>query len=672
MLAGLAILLCGGCAAVSVHSVGPAAYIANKRGDILTTGRLSETTQQTLAVSGLEDVCADPTPACITAMQDTQLLDDDQRLSALAEVSLKAALAITGTRDVSWSDEQFDLWLRTARLAYAYLFFGTRPAAERAFEERQTQVRDYYNYAIQRTATALFQRMLLTSTATGDDPRLIHSVGSWQLRFDLTRMRLPAGIAVPKALFPATSLKFSGLRSVYRRDGFGAQLVADASAAAPGGMAADVDANVDANEDRRAHQSLEAAVASQHLSRQQRLGAGTWYREMTYPTMTLLFRFPGTSLAELFAQRDVELVVYDPYQTTSVELNGQSVPLGADFSSGYGLWLARSGFLGQSLSSLFLNRFGIGEPHIFLMQPFDPDRRILITLHGLASSPEAWVNVANELQGDPKVRKAFQIWEVYYPTNVPIFVNLAEIRSVVLNTLHHFDPDGQARASRDIVLVGHSMGGVLARLLVSSSGDAIWDAFTTAYLPPGAQVERARDRLDPYLHFTPLPGVERAIFIAAPHRGTPFASNPLSRWASNLVQLPLTLLDDVEDALQDMGGDYGAEWDNHAHRVPNSIDQLRDTDPMIHASESLPISPDVRYHSILARLQKRGPVELTDDGLVPYVSAHLDGAQSEYVIGGWHELQDSPLAILELRRILHEDIRELGERGRGGDKGAVR
>ncbi|NEL80606.1 MAG: alpha/beta fold hydrolase, partial [Xanthomonas perforans] len=107
------------------------------------------------------------------------------------------------------------------------------------------------------------------------------------------------------------------------------------------------------------------------------------------------------------------------------------------------------------------------RPHLYLMQPYDPNRRVLLMLHGLASSPEAWVNVANEVMGDEALRQRYQIWQVYYPTNAPVAVNRAEIQALVERSLQHFDPSGTAIASHDMVLIGHSMGGVIGRLLVS-------------------------------------------------------------------------------------------------------------------------------------------------------------------------------------------------------------
>ena len=39
-------------------------------------------------------------------------------------------------------------------------------------------------------------------------------------------IRMPEGVHMPQELLPAASLSFQGLRSTWRRDGFGAELVA--------------------------------------------------------------------------------------------------------------------------------------------------------------------------------------------------------------------------------------------------------------------------------------------------------------------------------------------------------------------------------------------------------------------------------------------------------------
>ena len=444
---------------------------------------------------------------------------------------------------------------------------------------------------------------------------------------------------MPQELLPASSLSFAGLRSTFRRDGFGAELVA-----------VTVDDPVTAVSD-----DAEDADGSARSRRR----PGPAWSEMPATAITALLRFPGENLAQVLSTREVELSAHDPYRDARIELQGQEVPLAANFTAGYGLWLARSGFNRQSLRSLLGREQGIDRPHLYLMQPYDPDRRIILMIHGLASSPEAWVNVANELMGDERIRARFQVWQFYYPTNMPIAFNHHAMRQTLDDALRHFDPQGAAIASSDMVLIGHSMGGVISRLMVSSSdGDALWDRLLGGRDLDEVRSQRVRRRIGPMLHFEPLPQVERAIFIASPHRGTDAAGGRLGRFIGRLVRLPLTLLEGFADVLEDLAQGDEARAGRGKPRLPNSIDNLDRSDPFVQAASGLPISPCVRYHSIIGHYDPRVPLAESDDGLVPYWSAHLDGAVSEKIVRSAHSVQETAPAIIEMRRILHEDIRD--------------
>ncbi len=643
---------------VRVNSLGPQQYFAMRRGDILSTGQLSTATQATLRVAALdESSCQSAPQACIDTIATVGGLNTDQRLASLAELSLQMALAQTPAAGTPWTDAQFTSWLKTARYAYAFLFLGHRTAGERAFEDRQTQVRDYYNYAVQELAVALFLRGT-SGIASGNRDSGKQFIAGWTIHIDLQAVRLPEGVRELSEVIPAAGLSFAGLRNTYRRDGLGAELVAVTQAAAAPGPASDTPGSATSSTPAVEGNTNASASATRWSAPRSRP-----FEEMPSPNVTALLSFGKGTLEQVLDSQDVVFSVYDPYRVESVDLNGQTVPLAANFSAGYGIWLARSGFARQSLRSLFGRTRGIDRPRVYMMQPFDPDRRIVLMLHGLASSPEAWVNVANDIQGDEMLRAHFQVWQVYYPTNVPILVNLARIRQAVQLTLAHFDPSGALPASNGMVLIGHSMGGVLARLLVSSSDDTLWVTVQNKYLPEGIDIVREDERLNRLLRFTPMPQVERAIFIAAPHRGTPFASNRLSRWVANLVRLPLALLKEMDEMLQTTTNADSTQRAGITIPVPNSIEQLRETDPIIQALSQLPISPDVCFHSIIARRRETGPLEDSDDGVVPYRSAHLDGALSEKVIVSGHSVQETPEAIFEIRRILHEDIEVFDNHG---------
>lgn len=629
---GLALLLSSGCAMVTMKQVAPTDYLANKRGDVLTSGKLSAASQETLSVIGLdEDLCAKDVLTCQKTLEDTDVLPEEQRLSALSELWVKTALGLSPKpkdRDKHpMSDAALDAWLEAARYAYAYLFFSGRTPSERAFEDRQTQVRDYYNYAAEQTAAVVFKRAR-ESALEGEDYNAPVAGERWTLTSDFEELRMSS---IPTRMVSASSVSFAGLRSTYRRDGFGAELV----------VVMDPPKLIAALDDKKTEIPQ--------------------YSEMSAINATALLRFKGDNLQQVLDTTQVLFDVYSPESTERVELHGGKVPLAGNFTAAYGMWLAQSGFATQSLRTLFGLSEGIGEPHMYLMQPWDPNRRIIFMLHGLGSSPEAWVNVANEVMGDPELRRHFQVWQVYYPTNAPIALNRFEIDEAFNNTLRHFDPTGSSPASKDMVFIGHSMGGVLARLLVTSSGDVLWDQLLANYDLKGERLKRVEAKLGPLLHFTAEHNVERAIFIAAPHKGTDIAGNRLGRLIGRLVRLPITLLGKFEDVFQTLQQAEMQSAQQTKLQIPNSIDNLKASDPFVKAAGALPIMPGLKYHSIIAQRKAEVPVQQSDDGLVPYWSAHLDGAVSEKVIISGHSVQETPQAVLEIRRILREDLKEVGD-----------
>jgi len=631
----LLMALSSGCAfmpAVGVRTVTPSQYIAAKRGDILTTRRLSEATVETIRVAGLNDgPCAEPSPACIEALGKANGFSSERRLLALSELWLQRAMSLQNHSRAEPDDARLEAWLEVTRHAYAYLFFSERTPGERAFEDRQTQARDYYNLAVQEATVAIFSKQV---RGKADFDRLgVMRLSHWTVRADVSGLRRSDTPEVPQELVPADSLSFAGVRSVYRRDGFGAELVT---------MLDDPAKEVTREERNKPDQ-------------RKRRPAPVW-SQMPSPTVTVLIRFSGETLAEVMNTSELVVAAYDPYQVARVDVHEQDVPLAANFTAGYGLWLARSGFSRQSIRSFFGSELGIDRPHLYLMQPYDPNKRILLMVHGLASSPEAWVNVANELMGDEELRQHFQIWQFYYPTNMPIALNHEAIRKTLGDAMQHFDPSGENRASRGMVIVGHSMGGIIARLMVSSSGDSLWDQLVAEKVHDKTRLEHIRQKVAPLLRFDPLPQVDRAVFIATPHRGTDLAGGRLGRWIGRMVRIPLATLEKFADVLPDLTS--GTDGAGRRTSIPTSIENLDKSDAFVRLAADLPISKHVLYHSIIAQRRAAVSLDASDDGLVPYWSSHLEGAASEKVVHAGHSVQETPQAVMELKRILHLDIHE--------------
>jgi pimeloyl-ACP methyl ester carboxylesterase len=336
------------------------------------------------------------------------------------------------------------------------------------------------------------------------------------------------------------------------------------------------------------------------------------------------------------------LDVYDPHSDDTVDLGGRIVPLAANFTAPYALWLSRSQFHREAGRALFLRSAALRQPRIYAMQPYDPQRHTIVLIHGLASSPEGWVNLVNELMGDEALRRRYQVWQVFYPTNLPIPENVRNIRATVLDALHTLDPKGIAPASQHMTLIGHSMGGVISRLLVVDSPDGLWQTFFDHPID-AAQRERLAV-LEPYLTLSPLLQVDCAIFLASPHRGSPMAHAWIGRAAAHLVQLPASMLQTLGSVADAIAKELPLQADTLRHRQLSSVAYLSDQDRYLRVASKLPIAASVTYHSILG----------SNDEVVPYASSHLDGAASEQVVTSGHSVQETAAAILAIRTILRD------------------
>lgn len=358
---------------------------------------------------------------------------------------------------------------------------------------------------------------------------------------------------------------------------------------------------------------------------------------------------PATAWIEADPEADARLVIADPWRTPTVQYADTQVPLAEDSSAFYAHGMAPSP-VGRLAIWGLLGGDDIGRrAGVYLMEDYDPRKRPLVMIHGLGSSPLAWAKLSNALWGRPELRHEFQIWHVVYSTDAPLFVarqRLAEYLDAAFATL---DPEGDDDARKGIVLIGHSLGGVLARLLSADSGDALWSAAFT--VPPegvGADSEDVAT-IERLLFFEPYPGISRVIFLAAPHQGSPLATRWYARFVSALAggrtpemqalrRIARAHPEAIRSELR-----MGYQQDDI-----NSIWTLQATQPVRRVSERL-LPIDIPYHTIAGRVPGRIP---EGDGVVPLSSAVLPGASSTLVVRSAHDLQTNDEAIAEVVRIL--------------------
>jgi len=362
----------------------------------------------------------------------------------------------------------------------------------------------------------------------------------------------------------------------------------------------------------------------------------------------------ATAWIETDAQGNPVLIFADPLSMPHVTIGGAQYPLASDTSAAWARGVQTSRLNRLGVWGLFGGREVGRRAGIFLLEDYDPNKKPLVMIHGLGSSPLMWADLSNAIWGDAVLRSRYQVWHVVYQTNAPLLVTRLRVQEYLDAAWETLDPEHDDFARSNMVLVGHSLGGVIARMLCADSGDVLWNA---AFVTDASQMHADASDLaivDQTFHFTAYPGVGRAIFLAAPHRGSPAAASWYGRLARVLVGRRSPEIQSLRRVAQANPESVKAELrDPYLHGWVNSISTLQSAQPVRAAGERLMPREGIAYHTIAGALPYYG---FESDGVVPVTSALLDGAQSTLVVRHGHDLAESSEALAEVARILQEDV----------------
>jgi pimeloyl-ACP methyl ester carboxylesterase len=350
---------------------------------------------------------------------------------------------------------------------------------------------------------------------------------------------------------------------------------------------------------------------------------------------------PATAVIQFSGQK-ADLKFVDPFQAERIALDKRNFPLAVDLSAPTAMLIARERPERLGFARTIDPQRYADTARLTQLQPFDPARIPVIFIHGLQETPASWTPMINSLRNDTWIREHYQFWVYSYPSGYPYPYSAALFRQ---------DLDGIDRAfpnHKRVVLIGHSMGGMICRLMITDAGEKIWrDFFST----PPAKTPLASDTrklLEESLVFNHRPDVQRVIFVSTPHRGSKLASGWIGRVGAALVRTPRLFTSVYASTRPLLVSDPAART---LKRMPNSVDTLEPNDRFVQAVDRLPITRGIPYHSIMGD-RGRGNTPKSSDGVVPYWSSHLDGAQSELIVDSGHDAQTNPEGIKEVERIL--------------------
>ena len=360
---------------------------------------------------------------------------------------------------------------------------------------------------------------------------------------------------------------------------------------------------------------------------------------------------------------EYRLELHDTIRTQRVEFGDRSESLASDLTTPLAYHMARSPLP-------VLQEVGLLDPQwleqltgLYMLHPYEPGKIPIVLVHGLRSSPLAWLKVINDLRGDPEIRDRFQFWLFMYPTGTPFPISATKLREQMYELRDIVDPHHEDAMLDQTVLVGHSMGGLISKLMIVESGDEAWKLISSRPFDELQATPERREWLRKIFFFEPQRSVQRVIFIATPHRGSRLGDAFIGRLTDRLIRLPKTLRSSYKDLLKLNGPEFFTS--SIQTGLPSSIDQLRTDNRLLITLSRLRRNSQVISHSIIGRKDPRIPVEQSSDGVVAYTSSHIDWAESECIVPGTHGCQDIPDTIREIRRILTIHLEQVDGEGRG-------
>ncbi len=378
--------------------------------------------------------------------------------------------------------------------------------------------------------------------------------------------------------------------------------------------------------------------------------------EMAFPLTAFLVpnsRLRDSSI-DIKEARECTLWLFDPVQKRTVG-DAPKLALEIDLTTPLAYMWSRTDLDRYRWSGLLRPEQSLERANLLLIRPYESHKIPVVMVHGLISTPLAWIPMLNELLRDPVIQTNYQFMLYMYPTGVPIPIAAAGLRESLVQAKTMYDPTGNDPQFDRMVLLGHSMGGVLSRTAAVSSGDQFWRLYSDRSFDEILGPREVLEELRHYFFFEPLPFVSRVVFLATPHRGSDMSRGVVGRVGTSLISDS----DHIHKLLYRLVKDNPDAFDSRRfRRLPTSIETLEPNSPILSALLNMqPPGPPhtIHFHSIIGSLRPNG-VDKTTDGVVAYRSAHLEGTTSEKVVRSDHGVQKDPEAIREVRRILREHV----------------
>ncbi|MFI5215895.1 MAG: esterase/lipase family protein [Candidatus Limnocylindria bacterium] len=496
----------------------------------------------------------------------------------------------------------------TVVYSYALLF----PEKERAplpdLDPRSRIAADLYNRAL----TSAFVRTRSGTIEPGRSGEFALPLGRVTLTVPLGTFQMNGSELYD--LLPVTELEIHGLRNRYRRPGIGAPLAAKT-------------------------RPLPGVV--------QVIPVPAVMRVPLTAVVRIETPLEGLRTGDLRAR----LELFASLDTDFVEIDGRQVPLESEPSASLAASLAEAQFWKREIQVFLGNAIGLRQDTALVgIRPYKPGRIPVVFVHGTASSSARWADMINDLLAGWRLRDRYSFWFFTYDSGNPIAYSGSQLRAALSQAVARADPTGQDPCVNDMVVMGHSQGGLLTKLTVIDSSDTFWKGISDKPFEDVKLDPEDKLLLQSALFMKPLPFVKEVIFLATPQQGSYLAGPQfVRRLAEYFVRLPSEV---VRVGAGVTTYAVGGPSEVSLGRMPTSIDNMSPGNRFIKALASIPVSEGVTAHSIIA-IDGDAPLDQAGDGVVKYQSAHIEPIASELIVKSPHSgMQAAPATVEEVRRIL--------------------
>ena len=345
------------------------------------------------------------------------------------------------------------------------------------------------------------------------------------------------------------------------------------------------------------------------------------------------------------------LVLYDPLKVAHVQYGGSRYRLAADIT-------APLGFLGQEKNWNPIEEYIRPETDpslagVRMLEPYQPEKIPVLFVHGLFSDPQTYLEMANQIRAQADLHAAYQIWVYRYPTGGNFFLSAAQLRTQLAALLAQCRAQHQNNNLDRMVIIGHSLGGLIAKLQVVTSGNILWNSVACVPFEEIAASPEERLRLAKQFFFTPSPSIHTAIYIATPNEGSPWAKRPTGKLASKIVKYPSQQTQMHQSLIDKNPNVFSAMV---RKRNPTSIDLMNPDNAILHAIQRLPLAPWVNSYAIAGTggsfCSRMGP----SDGVITIDSATTPCAGKTFLVDAIHtEILKNDTTIAIVSQILRNN-----------------